>query len=227
MALSALLLAGGIAIGWWRPWQGGAAPPRPVPPAPEPQVAAAPAREPEATAPPVAPTRAEALRELRPLLPEGASVVAPVPAKPSPAAAAPAPPEPAPAAPAPVVVPTAPAPAAQAPAPPRSEGHPAAHATPKQEERKPAAKPAPPKELPSPPDRVLAASELPAALREALPPLAIRGYVHSDDAASRLVVVNDRMLREGDDIAPDLKLERIDPEGMVLNFRGYRFIAPR
>ncbi|HET9700434.1 MAG TPA: general secretion pathway protein GspB [Burkholderiales bacterium] len=70
-------------------------------------------------------------------------------------------------------------------------------------------------------------SELPQALREALPPLSIRGYVHSEDPASRLVVVNDRMLHEGDEVAADLKLERIDPEGMVLNFRGYRFVAPR
>lgn len=230
--LSALLLAGGIAIGWWQPWQGPAVQPRPaVPPVPEPGVATAPAREPEVAAPPAAPTRAEALRDLRPLLPEGGSVgaPAPAPAKPSPGASAPAValPEPAPAAPAPQAAPEAAPAAAQAPAAARSESRPAAAAAPKPEERKPVAKPPPAKALPPPPNRVLAVAELPAALREALPPLTIRGFVHSDDPASRLVVVNEQMLREGDEIAADLKLERIDPDGMVLNFRGYRFVAPR
>jgi general secretion pathway protein B len=91
----------------------------------------------------------------------------------------------------------------------------------------PAEKPPPARVLPPPPNRVLTLAELPVELREALPPLSIRGYVHSDDPTSRLVVVNDRMFREGDEVAADLKLERIDPDGIVLNFRGYRFVAPR
>lgn len=232
LGLSALLLAGGIAIGWWQPWRGPAAQPRPAAsqPVPEQPVASVPAREPDVP-PPAAPTRAEALRELRPLLPEGGSAAAPgpAPAKPSPGASAPAValPEPAPAPPAPQAATEAAPVAARAPAAARSESRPAAAAAPKPEERKPAAKPPPPKELPPPPNRVLAMSELPAALREALPPLTIRGFVHSDDPASRLVVVNERMLREGDEIAAELTLERIDPDGMVLNFRGYRFVAPR
>jgi len=48
-----------------------------------------------------------------------------------------------------------------------------------------------------------------------------------EDARSRMVVINDRMLQEGDEVAADLRLERIDPDGIVLNFRGYRFLAPR
>lgn len=254
LGLSALLLAGGIAIGWWQPWQRPSQPsPRPAALPPQERIASAPVREPAAVAlpapaEPVAPTRADALRELRPLMPEGsgpgASGAAAIPSS-SPTATAERaavgakPPAPAPrpvveAAPAqlaprrtPEVAAPAPRPAAEAAATPGAPPRPAAEADPKPEERKASAKPPPPKELPPPPNRVLSLSELPQSLREALPPLSIRGYVHSEDPASRLVVVNDRMLHEGDEVAADLKLERIDPEGMVLNFRGYRFVAPR
>jgi general secretion pathway protein B len=174
LGLSTALLAGGIAIGWWKPWE--AAPPAARPPAP-----VAPAVPPPAPAP--AAVRAEA--------------------------------------------PPAPAPAARAPAAPPAPPATRPETVPKVEERKAATRPAPAKELPTPPERVLALAELPAALREALPSLAIRGFVHSEDAVSRMVVINDRVLQEGDEVAPELRLERIDPEGIVLSFRGYRFIAPR
>lgn len=230
LGLSALLLAGGIAIGWWRPWDRAAAPGRPAAPAPEtappagppradpaPRVADRPAGGSEVAAP--APSRAEALKELRPLLPEGGSTAAPppVPAASPPQAAPASPPPGAPAK-------AAPRPAAEAAAP---AARPAAESAPGAEDRKPPARPGPAKELPPPPDRVLALAELPPALREALPPLAIRGFVHSEDARSRMVVINDRMLQEGDEVAAELRLERIDPDGIVLNYKGYRFLAPK
>ncbi|HSD60504.1 MAG TPA: general secretion pathway protein GspB [Burkholderiales bacterium] len=215
LGLSALLLAGGIAIGWWKPWE------KPAPPAREaeapapPRVAAAPVPAPaqSAPAPTAAPSRAEALKELRPLLPGGGGSTTPATAKPAPA---PSKPEAAAA---------VPAPAAMAPVLP--EVKPAPPAAAKVEDKKPTAKPAPPKDLPPPPNRVLALAELPPALKEALPALAIRGFVYSEDSRSRMVVINDRMLQEGDEVAADLRLERIDPDGIVLNYKGYRFLAPK
>jgi len=93
------------------------------------------------------------------------------------------------------------------------------------EERSTRKTPAP--EIPPPPNRVLDISELPPALREALPNLAMHGFVYTEDPRSRMVVINNRMLQEGDDIGTDIKLERIGPDGAVLNFKGYRFLAPR
>jgi len=82
-------------------------------------------------------------------------------------------------------------------------------------------------EIPPPPKRVLHFNELPSVVREGLPQLAVEGYVFSEDPRSRMVVINNRMLQEGDDLGSDLKLERIGPEGAVLNYKGYRFFAPR
>jgi len=86
---------------------------------------------------------------------------------------------------------------------------------------------APASEIPLPPKRVLHFNELPSVVREGLPQLAVEGYVFSEDPRSRMVVINNRMLQEGDELGSDLKLERIGPEGAVLNYKGYRFFAPR
>jgi general secretion pathway protein B len=38
-----------------------------------------------------------------------------------------------------------------------------------------------------------------------------------------MVIVNDRLLREGDEIAPGVKLEQIVNDSLILNYKGYRF----
>jgi general secretion pathway protein B len=55
-----------------------------------------------------------------------------------------------------------------------------------------------------------------------LPPINIAGYIR-DAEANRLVMVNDRLLREGDELAPGLKLEKILDDSVIFNFRGHRF----
>jgi general secretion pathway protein B len=66
-------------------------------------------------------------------------------------------------------------------------------------------------------------SELPEALRRQLPPLAVGGAMDSQTPASRMLIVNGQVLREGEQIAPDLLLEQISLRGAVLVFRGQRF----
>ena len=39
-------------------------------------------------------------------------------------------------------------------------------------------------------------------------------------------LINQRLLREGDQVSPGLTLEGIRPDGVVLNYRGRRFIKP-
>jgi general secretion pathway protein B len=48
--------------------------------------------------------------------------------------------------------------------------------------------------------------------------------VYSGKPKDRLVGINDRMLREGASLGPDLVLEQITPDGMVLSYKGYRFL---
>lgn len=73
------------------------------------------------------------------------------------------------------------------------------------------------------PDKSVALVDLPLSIRQQLPPLAVAVHAYSGTARERLVSINGRMLREGDLLAPDLRLEQITPEGMVFAFRGYRF----
>lgn len=77
-----------------------------------------------------------------------------------------------------------------------------------------------------PPDNaapVMASADLPAALRQQLPPMSIAVHAYSAAPRDRLVSINGRMLREGDSLAPDLRLEQITPDGMIFAYRGYRF----
>lgn len=86
-------------------------------------------------------------------------------------------------------------------------------------------KAAAPDNLPSKEERVAARHELPAAIQREIPPIAVNGYIYSPNKADRTVLINGKLLREGDRIAPDFELERLTPSGMVLNFKGYRYRA--
>jgi len=69
-------------------------------------------------------------------------------------------------------------------------------------------------------------SELPEAQRRELPPLAVGGAVQSPDPASRMLIVDGQVLREGDAVTPALVLERIGPRAAVFSLRGLRFELP-
>lgn len=81
--------------------------------------------------------------------------------------------------------------------------------------------------LPTPPKGVLGFHELPPAVRERIPRLALSGFSYSAEPGTRLAVINDRVLQQGDAAAPGITLERIDGDGVVLNFSGYRFRPQR
>ncbi len=66
-------------------------------------------------------------------------------------------------------------------------------------------------------------SELPAAVRRNVPPLNVSGYSYAEEAEARMVVINDRMLREGDEAGAGVRVDRIGAEGVILNYKGYRF----
>lgn len=76
---------------------------------------------------------------------------------------------------------------------------------------------------PKPVDRVVSFSDLPPAVRRSLPRLSLSGFAHADETELRMAVINDRVLREGEELSPGLKLERIAPDGVVLNYQGHRF----
>ncbi len=71
--------------------------------------------------------------------------------------------------------------------------------------------------------RVPQLAELNPELRRQLPPLAVGGSVYSAVPASRMVILNGQVLREGDSVAEGLVVERIGLKGSILSLRGTRF----
>ena len=69
--------------------------------------------------------------------------------------------------------------------------------------------------------------ELPTAVAGALPPLHLDLHVFSADRAQRFVIVNGQRLREGGQLREGLALVAITPTGVVLDYRGSRFLLPR
>jgi general secretion pathway protein B len=59
-----------------------------------------------------------------------------------------------------------------------------------------------------------------------LPPLAIGGWVWSESAAQRFVVINGALLHEGEAAAAGLTLERIGPRSLTLRWRDGRIEVP-
>jgi len=71
-------------------------------------------------------------------------------------------------------------------------------------------------------------AELPVSIQQEIPKLSILFHLYSGNPKDRLVGINDRMLREGDSVEPGLGLEQITPDGMILTYKGYRFLrGPR
>lgn len=56
-----------------------------------------------------------------------------------------------------------------------------------------------------------------------LPQIVIGGYLYSDNPRDRQLLVNKRLLREGEEAAPGLVLEKMMPKAAVFNYKGYRY----
>lgn len=103
-------------------------------------------------------------------------------------------------------------------------------------ERKPVVAATPkPAALPEKPARVAPPTPIqppvaePAARREAsgenpkgLPNVSVSGFIR-DEATGNMAIINDKLVREGEEVLPGLRLEKIDGEQAVLNYKGQRF----
>jgi len=95
------------------------------------------------------------------------------------------------------------------------------------------APPHPPLPVPSPADPAAAGAEalsldrLDASSRALLPPLRVSMHVYDPDPARRFALVDGRRLREGEFLAPDLRLVGIGRDGLHLDWRGRRLLLPR
>ncbi|HEY6940329.1 general secretion pathway protein GspB, partial [Dokdonella sp.] len=69
--------------------------------------------------------------------------------------------------------------------------------------------------------------ELPYGTRKELPDLKLTMHVFSDAPAERFIVVEGERHVEGDDLGNGVVLREIRADGMVLDFKGQRFLYPR
>ncbi len=65
--------------------------------------------------------------------------------------------------------------------------------------------------------------ELSAEARAQLPAVNVSGSTYSQNPALRMLIANGKVVQEGQDIAPGLRLETIGPRSAVLNHQGLRY----
>ncbi len=66
-------------------------------------------------------------------------------------------------------------------------------------------------------------NELPPFIRNELPVFTVSGHAYSPEPQRRVVRVNDKILLEGQELKPGLRVEEIIPDGIVFTYEGYRF----
>lgn len=142
-----------------------------------------------------------------PVAPVAAPVVVAVPVAPKPAVAAAPAPSPAPL---PVVVPPAKLPPVAVAPMPAAPAVPAAQAAP----------------APAADDSLPGMRDLPEPIQRQIAPLAIGGYIYSKDPADRLLLIDKILRHEGEEVAPGLVLEKLQPKAAVFSFKGYRYRVP-
>lgn len=77
--------------------------------------------------------------------------------------------------------------------------------------------------LPAPSDKVVEFSELPINIRHDLQVISISAHIYSNNPSSRLVNINGSIIHEGGNVTPELKVDEITMNGVILKYRGYRF----
>lgn len=65
-------------------------------------------------------------------------------------------------------------------------------------------------------------ANLPPAIRQSLPPLVVGGFA-AGESGGTMVMVDDKLVREGDEVAPGIRVEKILVNGAEFAYKGYRF----
>lgn len=70
--------------------------------------------------------------------------------------------------------------------------------------------------------RIQEISELPDNVRNNLPAMTFSFHVYSDNPEQRTIIINDRRIREGEEISRGLRLQSITQDGVILLFEQHR-----
>jgi general secretion pathway protein B len=122
------------------------------------------------------------------------------------------------------------------PVPPAATAAPVHHARPVPEPRQetpgqaapPVVVPAPtvPTPAPTSEESVPGMRDLPEPIQRQIPPIAIGGYIYSKNPADRLLLIDKVLRHEGEELAPGLVLEKLQPKAAIFSFKGYRYRVP-
>ncbi|WP_305455595.1 general secretion pathway protein GspB [Photobacterium leiognathi] len=77
-----------------------------------------------------------------------------------------------------------------------------------------------------PKSKVIPIGLLPTTVQNKLPKMNFEQHIYSSKPANRWVKVNGQELHEGDDIAPGVKLARIEARDVILKYDGYEISMP-
>ena len=70
--------------------------------------------------------------------------------------------------------------------------------------------------------RIEEVGELPDAVRNELPAMTFSFHVYSANPQQRTIIINNKRMREGDEVSQGLQLQEITDDGVVLLFRQHR-----
>jgi general secretion pathway protein B len=80
-----------------------------------------------------------------------------------------------------------------------------------------------PKDISEMAETVPLVQDLPVSVQDGLPPLKLAGHIYSEDSARRMIIINNRICREGELIDNQIYLEKILRDGVVLRYQEIRF----
>ena len=67
-------------------------------------------------------------------------------------------------------------------------------------------------------------AELPPAIQAAIPEFEVTAHIYASDQSLRMAKIDGEPRREGDQISADMRLDAITETGLILNYRGHRYI---
>ncbi len=65
--------------------------------------------------------------------------------------------------------------------------------------------------------------DLPPDIQSQLPDLSFAGHAYAAIPSQRLIIINSKILREGERIHPHLRLQKITKNGIILNYKSHTF----
>jgi general secretion pathway protein B len=74
-----------------------------------------------------------------------------------------------------------------------------------------------------PGESVMALNDLPPAIRQGLPAIAIAFHAYSSNPRDRRVMINGEMAEQGELLAGGLSVDEITRDGVILGYKGFRF----